>query len=174
MGMNTNARDALHRLHGPDGRHGRNTLDAEAGRIADGLEQATLPRAEWTHRAHVLAATALVRRHGGAEALARLRLAIPRYNEATGTANTDTSGYHDTLTVFYTWAIERLVDRRPVDTRHPLAPADEPDGAPVVVGPRDAVLPRGPTQLRSLDARAPGRSRRPRTSSSAIRLALTG
>lgn len=112
MGMNTNARDALHRRHGLDelgGPDGRDTLDAEASRIADGLESATLPRTEWTHRAHVLAAAALVRRHGGAEALARLRLAIPRYNEATGTANTDTSGYHDTLTVFYTWAIERLV-----------------------------------------------------------------
>ncbi|MGD9703927.1 MAG: hypothetical protein AB7Q42_21240 [Acidimicrobiia bacterium] len=84
-------------------------LALEADRIADGLESATLPRAAWTHRAHVLAATALVRRHGAAEALARLRLAIPRYNEATGTPNTDTSGYHDTLTVFYTWAIERLV-----------------------------------------------------------------
>ena len=29
--------------------------------------------------------------------------------EATGTANTDTGGYHDTLTVFYTWAVDRLV-----------------------------------------------------------------
>ena len=85
-------------------------LDREANRIADGLADLTLPKPEWTHRAHVLAATALVRRHGGAEALARLRLAIPRYNEATGTPNTDTGGYHDTLTVFYAWAIERLVD----------------------------------------------------------------
>lgn len=84
-------------------------LDLAAIRIADGLEAATPPVAEWTHEAHVLSAVALVRRHGGPEALRRLRRAIPRYNEATGTANTDHSGYHDTLTVFYAWAVDRLV-----------------------------------------------------------------
>ncbi len=70
------------------------------------------------------AAVTLVRRHGGAEALARLRLAIPRYNEATGVANTDTGGYHDTITVFYVWAVDRLVAAGLSTTAilwHPLA-----------------------------------------------------
>ena len=84
-------------------------IDLEALHITEGLETATLPKQQWTHRAHVLAAVTLVRRHGAADALARLRLAIPRYNEATGVANTDTGGYHDTITVFYVWAVDRLV-----------------------------------------------------------------
>lgn len=86
------------------------SLDLDAERIAAELEASTLPRAEWTHTAHVLAAVDLVRRHGGPGALRRLRHAIPRYNEANGTPNTDHGGYHDTLTVFYTWAVGRLVD----------------------------------------------------------------
>ena len=84
-------------------------VELEALHITEGLETATLPKPQWTHRAHVLAAVTLVRRHGPAEALARLRLAIPRYNEATGVANTDSGGYHDTITVFYVWAVDRLV-----------------------------------------------------------------
>jgi hypothetical protein len=84
-------------------------IELEALHITEGLETATLPKPQWTHRAHVLAAVTLVRRHGAAEALARLRLAIPRYNEATGVANTDSGGYHDTITVFYVWAVDRLV-----------------------------------------------------------------
>jgi hypothetical protein len=41
--------------------------------------------------------------------LATLRDAIPRYNESTSVANTDTSGYHDTLTVYYVWAVDQLL-----------------------------------------------------------------
>ena len=106
-----------------------NDVDREAERIADALEAVTLPKPEWTHRAHVLAAAALVRRCGGADALARLRVAIPRYNEATGRANTDTGGYHDTLTVFYTWAVDRLVSAGLSTTGilwHPLAGKQAP------------------------------------------------
>ena len=43
--------------------------------------------------------------------MAILRRSIPPYNESTGVANTPTGGYHDTITVYYTWAICHLVDR---------------------------------------------------------------
>ena len=86
-----------------------NAFDLLADRIADGLLDRTLPKARWTHEGHLLACISLVRRFGAVEALAIVRAAIPLYNEATGVANTPTSGYHDTITVYYVWAIDRLV-----------------------------------------------------------------
>jgi len=71
----------------------------------DALVQAflagTLPKPEWTHEAHLRVGLWHIRAYGAAEALACLRAAIRRYNEAVGTPNTDTSGYHETLTVIY-------------------------------------------------------------------------
>jgi hypothetical protein len=80
-----------------------------ADQVATGLLDRTLPKPEWTHEAHILACVSLVRRFGAAEALAVLRAAIPPYNESTGVANTTTGGYHDTITVYYVWAIDLLL-----------------------------------------------------------------
>jgi hypothetical protein len=80
-----------------------------ADQVADGLLARTLPKSRWTHEGHLLACTALVRRHGRAGALAIVRASIPPYNESTGVANTSTSGYHDTITVYYVWAVAGLV-----------------------------------------------------------------
>jgi hypothetical protein len=61
----------------------------------------TLPKPLWTHHAHLVVAQCCLERLGYAAALAELRRRIPAYNEAVGTPNTDTSGYHETLTVLY-------------------------------------------------------------------------
>ena len=62
---------------------------------------ASLPRAQWTHQAHLRVGTWHVDRFGAAQALPRLRQAILRLNDAHGTANTPTSGYHETVTAAY-------------------------------------------------------------------------
>ncbi len=80
-----------------------------ADQVAAGLLDRTLPKPRWTHEAHLLACVSLVRRLGPAEALRILRASIPPYNEATGVANTTTGGYHDTITVYFVWAIDRLL-----------------------------------------------------------------
>ena len=82
-----------------------------AGEIADMMLACTLPKPRWTHEGHVLACVALTRRYGALEALKILRTAIPRYNNSTGVENTTSSGYHDTLTVYYVWAVDRLNER---------------------------------------------------------------
>jgi hypothetical protein len=89
--------------------------DADA--VADAMTACRLPKSEWTHEAHVKAGLSLVLRLGASRALATLRDAIPRYNESTNTPNTDTGGYHDTLTVYYVWAIDELL-RRGVSPEH--------------------------------------------------------
>lgn len=61
----------------------------------------TLPKRDWTHEAHLAVGLWHVREFGFDEALRRMREGICAYNEAVGTANTGTSGYHETLTQFW-------------------------------------------------------------------------
>lgn len=68
--------------------------------FVDAWERGVLPRAEWTHPAHVAVGACYAVRYG-ADALAHMREGIRRYNGAVGTPNTDTSGYHETLTRFW-------------------------------------------------------------------------
>jgi hypothetical protein len=60
-----------------------------------------LPKADWTHEAHLTVGLWHVREFGYDEALTRMRAGIRAYNEAVGTANTATGGYHETLTRFW-------------------------------------------------------------------------
>lgn len=69
--------------------------------LVSAFEARTLPKPAWTHDAHVTVGAVFAHRHGPAKALARLRAMIPAYNLAVGGENTDTAGYHDTLTVYY-------------------------------------------------------------------------
>ena len=78
-------------------------------RVADGVLSCTLPRAEWTHEAHLRFAFDTIHRHGVERALEVSRVVIRNYNDATGLANTDTSGYHETLTVYYCAAVAVLI-----------------------------------------------------------------
>ena len=72
--------------------------DDDIDRIARGVMDRTLPKAEWTHAAHFAAALWLIARHGD-DAVRVMPGLIRAYNEATSTPNTDTSGYHETITL---------------------------------------------------------------------------
>lgn len=72
--------------------------DSEIERIASGLLDRSLPKVEWTHAAHFAAAFWILRRtdmHAAREMPGLIRA----YNEATGVPNTDTGGYHETITL---------------------------------------------------------------------------
>lgn len=71
------------------------TCDDDLAHIARGIAETTLPRAEWTHAAHFAAALWMLR----AGTIDDLPGIIRRYNAASGTANTDTTGYHETITL---------------------------------------------------------------------------
>jgi hypothetical protein len=62
---------------------------------------ATVPKSEWTHGAHLAVGLWHVHHYGPGEALGRLRTGIRRLNDVHGTPNTDTSGYHETVTCAY-------------------------------------------------------------------------
>jgi hypothetical protein len=72
--------------------------DAEIERIGEGLLARTLPRPEWTHEAHVAATTYLLLRRPDVDVDNELPGIIRRYNESVGGVNSDTEGYHETMT----------------------------------------------------------------------------
>lgn len=74
------------------------TSDDDIERIARGLIERTLPKSGWTHAAHFAAAFWLLR-HRGDAAFQEMPPLIRAYNESTGVANTDTGGYHETITI---------------------------------------------------------------------------
>ncbi len=61
----------------------------------------TLPRAEWTHEAHLSVGAWHVHHHGPQAALPLLRARIRHLNGQHGTVNGPTSGYHETITAAY-------------------------------------------------------------------------
>jgi hypothetical protein len=71
--------------------------EADIEHIGRGLVDRTLPKSEWTHAAHFAAAFWLLSASETA-ALQRMPGLIRAYNEATGVANSDSSGYHETIT----------------------------------------------------------------------------
>jgi hypothetical protein len=79
--------------------------------IVDGFRSKTLPVKEWTHEAHLITGLWHVAELGYENALAEMRLNIPTYNESVGGMNTDTGGYHDTITVFWVWLLNEFWNR---------------------------------------------------------------
>ena len=66
--------------------------------IGEGLLARTLPRADWTHEAHLAATTYLLTRRPDVDLDRDLRHIISSYNESVGGVNDDTQGYHETIT----------------------------------------------------------------------------
>jgi hypothetical protein len=71
------------------------------GALLEAFLDRTLPAEQWTHHAHLLVGTMLARRLPQAELLPFLRQAISSYNLASGGQNTDSAGYHESITAFY-------------------------------------------------------------------------
>jgi hypothetical protein len=82
---------------------------AEVLRLVREFEACTLPRAEWTHRAHLTIGLWHLLRHDPQAATRLIRDRIKRYNKACGVETTPTSGYHETITLFYIWAISKFL-----------------------------------------------------------------
>ena len=72
--------------------------DAAIRRIGEGLLACTLPRPEWTHEAHLATTTYLLTRRPDIDIDRALPGFIRSYNESVGGVNSDTEGYHETIT----------------------------------------------------------------------------
>lgn len=81
----------------------------ETDALARAFLNRSLPKAAWTHAAHLQVALWHLRRYTPEQTLTRLREAIRAYNEATGVVNGPDSGYHESITRFYVEAVARFV-----------------------------------------------------------------
>jgi hypothetical protein len=86
--------------------------DDEIAAIGRGVLDRTQPKARWTHAAHFACALWLLR-EPGRDAFAEMPSLIRAYNAATDTPNTDTSGYHETITRASLRAARAVLDRHP-------------------------------------------------------------
>jgi hypothetical protein len=91
--------------------------DADVERIGRGLLDRSLPKAEWTHAAHFAAALWLLRQPDK-DPLRQMPGLIRAYNEATGVPNTDTGGYHETITIASLRAARAWLAARPSAALH--------------------------------------------------------
>jgi hypothetical protein len=74
------------------------TTDAEIEHLGKGLLACSLRRDEWTHEAHLAATTYLLTRRPDVDLDAELPGIIRRFNESVGGVNSDSEGYHETIT----------------------------------------------------------------------------
>ena len=88
----------------------------EVPRLAAAFTAGSLPKEEWTHRAHLLVALWQATRLPAAEALGAMRAGILRLNAAHGVVTTPSRGYHETITRAYMRLIVRFVEDEPEGT----------------------------------------------------------
>jgi len=72
--------------------------DAEIERLGEGLLSCSLERADWTHEAHLAATAYLLLKRPDLDLNKELPGFIRRFNDSVGGVNSDTEGYHDTIT----------------------------------------------------------------------------
>jgi hypothetical protein len=78
--------------------------------IIDGFRAHTLVLERWTHQAHLAVGLWHVQRFGEEESKRLLRHGISTYNESVGVPNSNTRGYHETVTRYFVWAAARYLE----------------------------------------------------------------
>jgi hypothetical protein len=87
-------------------------------RIGEGLVERSLPRADWTHEAHLAATTYLLTRRPDIDLDRQLPDIIRTYNESVGGVNDDSQGYHETITRLFLHGVRGFLAR--ADREMPL------------------------------------------------------
>jgi hypothetical protein len=95
--------------------HALFSSDDEIAEIGNGLEGRTLPKTRWTHAAHFAATLWFLRFRPEVELSLSMPTLIRAYNESIGGANTDTSGYHETITLASIRAARAFLAEAPVE-----------------------------------------------------------
>lgn len=88
------------------------TIDRYEAFICE-FEACKLPRARWTHAAHLAVGFWYLLHNPPGAALSLARERIKLHNEGVGTANTDNGGYHETITRAYLHGIAEYQSRHP-------------------------------------------------------------
>lgn len=85
--------------------------DAAIRRVGEGFLACTLPKPEWTHEAHLATCAWLVLERPDIAPERDLPDLIRRYNESVGGVNSDSEGYHETITQVMIRAVRAALAR---------------------------------------------------------------
>ncbi len=104
--------------------------DSEIARAGEKFLDRSLPKPEWTHAAHFAVTLWLMRHRPALDLTSEMPGLIRAFNEATGTPNTDTGGYHETITRASLAATRALLAAAPGRPLHEILDAllDSPLG----------------------------------------------
>jgi hypothetical protein len=95
---------------------GRYRTFTEITALVRAFEDASLPREEWTHQAHLTVALwYLLTRPRPEQAVACIRDGLRRYVRAHGIVETPEGGYHETLTLFWIRVVSRQLAESDLD-----------------------------------------------------------
>lgn len=92
------------------------TSDHAIVRIGTALLDRTLPKEDWTHEAHLATCLWLLRERPDIAIERDLPAIIASYNVAVGGENTESAGYHETLTQLYIRGVRAFDARLPAGT----------------------------------------------------------
>ena len=84
--------------------------------LIEKFNTSTLPKSDWTHHAHLTVALWYVDNYEFDDAICRLRSGIILLNKFNDTENTDRSGYHETLTIFWAKVISIYIQLNPLSS----------------------------------------------------------
>jgi len=83
--------------------------DEAIRRVGEGFLARTLPKPEWTHEAHIATTSWLILERPDILPERDLPALIRRYNESVGGVNSDTEGYHETITQLFIRTLRRVL-----------------------------------------------------------------
>ena len=89
--------------------------EADVHHIGEGLMARSLAKEEWTHAAHFAAALWLMRYRADLQPSVAMPGLIRAFNESVGGVNSDTAGYHETITQASLRAARGIFDSFPTD-----------------------------------------------------------
>jgi hypothetical protein len=92
--------------------------DAEIEHLGEGLIARSLAKPEWTHEAHLAATTYLLLKRPDIDLDRQLPDLIRSFNESVGGVNSDTEGYHETITRVFLRGVRLFLAE--ADTSEPL------------------------------------------------------
>jgi hypothetical protein len=92
--------------------------DAAIRRVGKGFLACTLPKPEWTHEAHIATTSWLILERPDILPERDLPNLIRRYNESVGGVNSDTEGYHETITQVFIRTLRRALAEKEAEALH--------------------------------------------------------
>jgi len=97
------------------------TSDADIEHVGERFLARALPKEEWTHEAHLATTIWLLLKRPDIDVDKELPDLIRRYNESVGGVNSDTEGYHETITRAFLAGVRlALLEADPAEPLHEL------------------------------------------------------